>query len=39
MQRLGKPKDIAKAAVYLASEDASWVTGTTITVDGGSVVQ
>ncbi|CAN5483301.1 SDR family oxidoreductase [soil metagenome] len=33
--RVGKPEDIAKAALYLASEDASWVTGTTLTVDGG----
>lgn len=33
--RVGKPEDIAKAALYLASDDASWVTGTTLTVDGG----
>ncbi|MCX6049658.1 MAG: glucose 1-dehydrogenase [Chloroflexi bacterium] len=33
--RVGQPDDIAKAALYLASEDAAWVTGTTLTVDGG----
>lgn len=33
--RLGRPRDIADAFVYLASDDAAWVTGTTVTVDGG----
>ena len=33
--RLGEPSDIASAFVYLASDDASWVTGTGIHVDGG----
>lgn len=33
--RLGEPRDIADAFVYLASTDAAWVTGTTVTVDGG----
>ncbi len=33
--RVGQPEDVAKAALYLASDDASWVTGTTLTVDGG----
>jgi NAD(P)-dependent dehydrogenase (short-subunit alcohol dehydrogenase family) len=33
--RLGRPEDIAHAAVYLASEESSWVTGTTFLVDGG----
>ncbi|KAI8941508.1 hypothetical protein NX059_002724 [Plenodomus lindquistii] len=32
---LGTPQDIAKAAVFLASEDASWVTGVGLPVDGG----
>lgn len=32
---LGLPEDIAKAAVFLASEDASWVTGVGLPVDGG----
>ena len=35
--RLGKPRDIAEAFVYLASDDASWVTGTALVVDGGLI--
>ena len=35
MGRLGQPRDIADAFVYLASEDASFVTGVALTVDGG----
>ncbi len=34
----GKPSDIAGAAVYLASEDARYVTGTCILVDGGMLL-
>jgi meso-butanediol dehydrogenase/(S,S)-butanediol dehydrogenase/diacetyl reductase len=33
--RLGKPEDIAGAAIYLASDESSWVTGTVLPVDGG----
>ena len=33
--RLGVPRDIADAFVYLASDEASWVTGTSLVVDGG----
>ncbi|KAL2003431.1 hypothetical protein VTN02DRAFT_3834 [Thermoascus thermophilus] len=33
--RLGTPDDIAGAAVFLASADASWVTGHVLAVDGG----
>lgn len=33
--KIGKPGDIAKVAVFLASDYASWVTGSTIYVDGG----
>ncbi len=33
--RLGKPDDVALMAVYLASEDASWVTGVSFPLDGG----
>ena len=35
MKKWGKPEDIAGAAVYLASDRASYTTGSTITVDGG----
>lgn len=33
--RIGQPADIAYCALYLASDEASWVTGTNISVDGG----
>jgi NAD(P)-dependent dehydrogenase (short-subunit alcohol dehydrogenase family) len=33
--RLGEPDDVAGAAFYLASDDASWVTGIALAVDGG----
>jgi len=33
--RLGEPEDIARAAVYLASEDSAWITGEAIRVSGG----
>ncbi len=33
--RVGQPGDIADAIVYLASEQASWVTGVTLSLDGG----
>jgi NAD(P)-dependent dehydrogenase (short-subunit alcohol dehydrogenase family) len=33
--RLGSPRDIADAFVYLASDEARWVTGTALVVDGG----
>jgi NAD(P)-dependent dehydrogenase (short-subunit alcohol dehydrogenase family) len=33
--RLGRPEDIAGIAVYLASQESSWVTGATMVVDGG----
>ena len=35
MQRLGTPEDIAKLALFMASEDSSWITGTAMTIDGG----
>ncbi len=33
--RRGQPEDIAKAAVFLASDDAAWITGENISVSGG----
>jgi NAD(P)-dependent dehydrogenase (short-subunit alcohol dehydrogenase family) len=39
LRRIGKPEDIAYCAVYLASDEASWVTGTNITVDGGTTAR
>jgi 3-oxoacyl-[acyl-carrier protein] reductase len=35
--RIGQPKDVGPAAVFLASEDAGWITGETIHVSGGLV--
>jgi glucose 1-dehydrogenase len=35
VHRIGQPEEIAKVALFLASEDASYVAGTTIYVDGG----
>jgi 3-oxoacyl-[acyl-carrier protein] reductase len=35
MGRLGKPDDIARVAVFLASDDSAWLTGERITVSGG----
>ena len=37
--RLGTPEEIARAALYLASDEASWTTGTILTVDGGIMAQ
>jgi len=35
LPRLGLPKDVGRAAVFFASEDAEWITGTSLPVDGG----
>ena len=37
LQRIGKPGDIAQAALYLASDAASFVTGAVLVVDGGGL--
>ena len=37
MKRLGTPDDIAKLALFLVSDDASWITGTAMTIDGGII--
>ena len=36
--RMGTPQEIANVALFLASDAASWVTGQTITVDGGQML-
>ena len=33
--RIGQPQDIAPAAVFLASDDSSWITGETLYISGG----
>jgi len=35
MRRFGEPNEVVAAAIYLASESASYTTGTVLTVDGG----
>lgn len=35
MGRLGRPEEVGKAVLFLASEDTSFITGTTLLVDGG----
>jgi NAD(P)-dependent dehydrogenase (short-subunit alcohol dehydrogenase family) len=37
LQRIGRPEDIARAVLYLVSDDASFVTGTALVVDGGGL--
>ena len=39
MPRLGEPTDIAKAVAFLASSDASWITGVCLPVDGGMLAK
>jgi 3-oxoacyl-[acyl-carrier protein] reductase len=36
--RLGKPEDIARVVAFLCSEDADYITGQVISVDGGMVM-
>ena len=38
LRRLGTPDDVARAALYLVSEDASWITGIVLDVAGGAVM-
>ena len=35
LQRLGEPQDVAGAVAFLASDDAAWITGQTLVIDGG----
>ncbi|MFQ6124573.1 MAG: SDR family NAD(P)-dependent oxidoreductase [Candidatus Heimdallarchaeota archaeon] len=39
LRRIGQPIDIAYGCLYLASDEASWVTGTTLVIDGGLTAQ
>jgi NAD(P)-dependent dehydrogenase (short-subunit alcohol dehydrogenase family) len=39
LRRLGLPDDIATAALFLASDAASWITGQTLVIDGGTTKQ
>ena len=38
LQRVGQPEDIVNAALFLASDEASWITGINLVVDGGGSV-
>lgn len=38
LARLGKPEDVARVVRFLASEDANYITGQTIHIDGGMVM-
>jgi len=35
LKRLGRPEDVARAALFLASSDSEWMTGSALTLDGG----
>lgn len=35
LKRLGQPEDVARAALFLASRESDWITGSALTVDGG----
>jgi len=37
--RLGDPQDLVGAILFLASDESRWVTGSTVTVDGGYIIQ
>ena len=39
MKRLGQPEDVANLALFLVSSEASWITGTAMTIDGGILNQ
>jgi NAD(P)-dependent dehydrogenase (short-subunit alcohol dehydrogenase family) len=39
LRRLGEPEDIAQAALFLASDFASWITGHTLVIDGGALIR
>jgi len=37
--RIGLPEDVAKAILYLVSEDSSWITGAILPIDGGAITK
>jgi NAD(P)-dependent dehydrogenase (short-subunit alcohol dehydrogenase family) len=37
--RIGEPEDIARAALFLAGDDSSWITGQSLVVDGGALTR
>lgn len=39
LKRLGEPKDIGDAALFLASDASSWITGQTFVIDGGALIR
>ncbi|CAN5913415.1 SDR family oxidoreductase [soil metagenome] len=39
LRRLGETTDVARAAVFLCSDQAAWITGTTLVVDGGMLLR
>lgn len=38
LRRLGTPEDVARAALFLASDDSNWITGITVDIAGGAVL-
>jgi 3-oxoacyl-[acyl-carrier protein] reductase len=38
LRRLGTPEDVARAALFLASDDSNWITGVIVDIAGGSVL-
>jgi 3-oxoacyl-[acyl-carrier protein] reductase len=38
LRRLGRPDDVASAAVFLGSDAAAWITGLVVDVTGGAVM-
>jgi NAD(P)-dependent dehydrogenase (short-subunit alcohol dehydrogenase family) len=38
LKRIGRPEDVANAAIFLASDEASFITGQTLAVDGGATM-
>jgi NAD(P)-dependent dehydrogenase (short-subunit alcohol dehydrogenase family) len=37
VERMGRPQEVAKLACFLASDDAAFITGAAITIDGGAL--